>query len=391
MTAPGRAAPRKERRLPPRMYFKHGQYWYVRKNKWIGLGRDEGEAKKTWGLLEAGAIQAEDLKPEKIVTLHDLFERYGREILPEKAEKTRKDQQKQLELLDQVFGKLRPETITPVHVARYLDQRGAEAPVSANREMALLSHVFTKALRWGMATVNPCRGVERNKVKARTRYITDAEFAAILEVVPPMLRFAMQLSYYTGQRLSDVLKMRWADIDGPLPAWLAANPWQGASPLQGGPADGGNPLQGASPLPASPSYLLIEQKKTGQKLAMEIGADLRDLLVEAWAWQKEHITHTRFSRIPPKPVETIICNQQGQRYTESGMESIIKRWVPKSGIEDVHFHDIRAKAATDMADMAGHLRDIQMFLGHKTQAQTERYIKAHQVPKTRSLSRKETT
>ncbi len=366
------------------MYFKHGQFWYVRKNKWIGLGRDDGEAKKTWGLLEAGAIQAEDLKPEKIVTLHDLFVRYGREILPEKAEKTRKDQQKQLELLDQVFGKLRPETITPVHVARYLDQRGAEAPVSANREMALLSHVFTKALRWGMATVNPCRGVERNKVKARTRYITDAEFAAILEVVPPMLRFAMQLSYCTGQRLSDVLKMRWADIDGPLPAWLAANPWQG------GPADGKPTLQGANPLPASPSYLLIEQKKTGQKLAMEIGPDLRDLLVEAWAWQKEHITHPRFSRILPKPVETIICNLQGQRYTESGLESVIKRWVPKSDIEDFHFHDIRAKAATDMADMAGHLRDIQMFLGHKTQTQTERYIKAHQVPKTRSLSRNKT-
>ena len=372
------APPRKERRLPPRMYFKHGQYWYVRKNKWIGLGQDEGEAKKTWGLLEAGAVQAEDLKPQKIITLHDLFERYGREVLPEKAEKTRKDQQKQLELLDEVFGKLRPETITPVHVARYLDQRGAEAPVSANREIALLSHVYTKALRWGLATTNPCRGVERNKVKARTRYITDAEFATILEVVPPMLRFAMQLSYFTGQRLSDVLKMRWADIDGPLPSWLAGN----------APAETDSP---AALQAAAPSYLLIEQKKTGQKLAMEIGADLRDMLVEAWAWQREHITHPRFSRLPPKPVETIICNRRGQRYTESGMESIIKRWVPKSGIEAFHFHDIRAKAATDMADMAGHLREIQMFLGHKTQAQTEKYIKAHQVPKTRSLSRKETT
>jgi integrase len=354
------------------MYFKHGQYWYVRKNKWLGLGPDEGEAKKTWGLLEAGAIQAEDLKPQKIVTLHHLFERYGREVLPEKAEKTRKDQQKQLELLGEVFGKLRPENLTPVHVARYLDQRGAEAPVSANREIALLSHVYTKALRWGLATTNPCRGVERNKVKARTRYVTDAEFAAILAVVPPMLRFAMQLSYYTGQRLSDVLKMRWKDIDGPLLSWLAENPWQGASPLP-------------------PSYLLIEQKKTGQKLAMEIGPDLRDLLVEAWAWQQENITHPRFSRVSPKPVESIICNQHGHRYTESGMETQIKRWVPRSGIEDFHFHDIRAKAATDMADMAGHLREIQMFLGHKTQAQTERYIKAHQVPKTRSLSRKETT
>lgn len=355
------------RRLPVRMYFKHGQYWYVRKNKWIGLGRDEGEAKKTWGLLEAGAIQAEDLKPEKIVTLHDLFARYGREVLPEKAEKTRKDQQKQLELLDQVFGSLRPEALTPVHVARYLDQRGAEAPVSANREIALLSHAYTKALRWGMATLNPCRGVERNKVKARTRYVTDAEFARILEVVPAMLRFAMQLSYYTGQRLSDVVKMRWADIDGPL------------SRLADLPADSQD---------KSPSYLMIEQKKTGQKLAMEIGEDLQDLLVGVWAWQKGNIQYSRFSRMPPKVVETIICNQQGERYTESGLESVIKRWVPKSGVEDFHFHDIRAKAATDMADMAGHLRDIQMFLGHKTQSQTERYIKAHQAPKTRSLSRK---
>ena len=359
---------RNERRLPPRMYFKHGQYWYVRKNKWLGLGPDEGEAKKTWALLEAGTVQAEDLKPQKIVTLHDLFARYGREILPEKAEKTRKDQQRQLELLDKILGDVRPDALTPVDVARYLDQRGA--PVSANREMALLSHIYTKALRWGLATTNPCRGVERNKIKARTRYVTDAEFAAILQVVPPMLRFAMQLSYYTGQRLSDVLKMRWLDIDGPLLSWLSVSPLVDTQP------------------PDSPSYLLIEQKKTGQKLAMEVGPDLRDLLVEAWAWQQANATHPRFSRQPAKTVETIICNRFGKRYTESGMEAQIKRWVPKSGIEDFHFHDIRAKAATDMADLAGHLREIQMFLGHKTQAQTERYIKAHQVPKTRSLSKK---
>lgn len=342
------------RDLPPRMYFKHGQYWYVRKNRWIGLGKELGEAKKTWGLLEADAVQMESLKPEKIRTLHDVFGRYATEVLPGKAEKTQKDQAHQLKLLDEVFGKLAPDALTPVHVARYLDDRGA--PVSANREVALLSHVYTKALRWGYAQMNPCRGVERNKVKARSRYITDGEFAAVLEVVPAMLRFAMQLSYYTGQRLSDVLKMRWTDVEGVL--------------------------SGSD----EPAFLMIDQKKTKQKLAMEIGVDLQELLLEIRAWQEGHFKATW--RKPRKEPETVICNLRGEAYTESGMEAIIKKWVPKSGVKDFHFHDIRAKAATDMADLSAHLRDIQMFLGHKTQGQTERYIKAHQVPKTRSLSRK---
>ena len=369
------------RDLPPRMYWKHGQYWYVRKNKWIGLGKDLGEAKKTWALLESDALTAQDLRP---VTLSSLFAQYEKEILPEKAEKTQRDQRRQLLYLGEIFGKMHPDSLTPVQIAHFLDNRGAK--VAANREIALLSHVYTKALRWGLAKGNPCRGVERNKVKARTRYVTDAEFAAILEVVPPPLRFAMQLSYLTGQRLSDVLKMRWSDIDGPLRMrfTLATVPESDTTPLQGA-----DPLQGASPLPDSvPSCLLIEQKKTGQKLSMEIGPELRELLEAAWAWQLEQLAPPRYSRLPPRVAETVVCNRAGQAYTESGMETQIKRHVPKAGVEDFHFHDIRAKSATDMADMVGHLREIQVFLGHKTQAMTERYIKAHQVPRTRSLSKK---
>ena len=37
------------------------------------------------------------------------------------------------------------------------------APTHANRALALLCRMFTMAIRWGMRTDNPCKGVERNQ------------------------------------------------------------------------------------------------------------------------------------------------------------------------------------------------------------------------------------
>ena len=108
------------------------------------------------------------------------------------------------------------DAITPQDIARYRD--AGSAKVRANREIALLSHVFNMAREWGYTKrENPCRGVRKNKEVPRDFYADKAVWDAVRNAGCEELQDAMDLNYLTGQRPADVLKMRDSDLkDGAL-------------------------------------------------------------------------------------------------------------------------------------------------------------------------------
>jgi integrase len=123
------------------------------------------------------------------------------QLMPGKAARTQRDNLKELDLLRQVFGAMLIEAIKPHHVRAYLDKRGEHAKARANREKALLSHVFNKAREWGYTDApNPCQGVKGYTEKGRDRYVTDAEFAAVHAKADQTVRDAMDVALLTGQR-----------------------------------------------------------------------------------------------------------------------------------------------------------------------------------------------
>lgn len=100
------------------------------------------------------------------------------------------------------------EQITPQHVRQFMDWR-KDAPVRANREKALFSHIFNKAREWGYtAAPNPCAGVKGFTERGRDAYIEDVTYKAVWDAADWPTRDAMDLAYLTGQRPADVLKMR---------------------------------------------------------------------------------------------------------------------------------------------------------------------------------------
>ena len=147
-------------------------------------------------------------------TISDLIERYMKEVSPKKAPKTHKDEISSAKLLNNVFGKMNPADIRPAHVAKYLDKRGESAPIRANREKSLLSHMFSMAMRWGIVDSNPCKGVARNKETPRNRFVTDTElecfrgFAKSRSETGILLAEVARLAYLTGQRRGDLLRLR---------------------------------------------------------------------------------------------------------------------------------------------------------------------------------------
>ena len=207
------------RHLPPRMLqrtkkLKSGKLWvgyYYNgrdddgRRMEIPLGTDLNEAKRKWAEL--------DCKPTLVETslMQHIFDRYLREVVPTKAPRTQKDNQGSITQLRAAFDSAPIDAITPQHIAQYRDKRTAK--VRANREITLLSHIFNMAREWGYtAKDNPARGIRKNKEQPRDFYADDAVWNAVYAKGSDVLKNAMDIAYFTGQRPADVVKIKLTDI-----------------------------------------------------------------------------------------------------------------------------------------------------------------------------------
>jgi len=100
----------------------------------------------------------------------------------------------------------------------------SRTPIRANRMLSVLKAMLFKAEDWGMIPrgSNPASRVKMNKELPKQRYFSDVEqtllFAAIDDAREQMTRSkpafdAITLLFFTGCRPSEVLKLRWEDID----------------------------------------------------------------------------------------------------------------------------------------------------------------------------------
>jgi len=93
-------------------------------------------------------------------------------------------------------------------------------PATVNREMALLKHVLTKAVEWGILDHNPAKGVKLSKEKnRRLRYLMPEECKSLMEAglptklrrkdIPlPILRWIVSLALNTGMRKGELLNLK---------------------------------------------------------------------------------------------------------------------------------------------------------------------------------------
>jgi|SRR5450830_15277 len=206
-------------KLPPRMIARRrtlasgkvwvGYYYNGRgpdgERQEVPLGTDLQAAKRKWAELECAEV------PPDATLMGYAFDQYERDILPKKAPSTQRENMLCLSQLRTSFGKAPIDKISPQDIARYRDAR--TAPVRANREIALLSHVFNMAREWGYTQRdNPCRGVRKNRERPRTYYAEADVWNAVYSAGQDGLRDAMDLAYLSGQRPADVLKMSKHDI-----------------------------------------------------------------------------------------------------------------------------------------------------------------------------------
>jgi len=164
--------------------------------------------------------------PKTLVTLLDeFFQQHAEENLAPKTVERYREQAPYIspELLGKPLG-----DITPLHLNREwarLQKSGGHTrktklprPLSAKtvRNIAgVISSAFSRAIKWGLATINPVTNSEPPKVKKhRGIAFTPAQQRMAIEAAtgPWCLRTYLEVVAATGCRRGEVLALRWSDI-----------------------------------------------------------------------------------------------------------------------------------------------------------------------------------
>jgi integrase len=154
-----------------------------------------------------------------------MVERYIEEHLPKKRPRSRAEDRGLIKqwvlpaLRNAKVSEVRFEDVDSLH--RKITKAGT--PYRANRVLALLSKMFSLAVRWRWRLDNPCRTIERNPEAKRTRYLTGDELsrltAVLAEFPDQQAANIIRLLLFTGARRGETLCAKWEDFDLATGTW----------------------------------------------------------------------------------------------------------------------------------------------------------------------------
>lgn len=277
----------------------------------------------------------------KDILLVDILEKYGREVTVKKRgaakELPRVNLLKAQPKLNVTIGEATPQVIADWRDSRLKFVSGS----TVNRDLNLLSAVFNMAIKeWGIKLEhNPVHMIKRPaNPPSRQRRISEAEqsqLALMLEwdqkSIPKTnkqwVAFAFFLSLATAMRRGEVLSVKWGDIH------------------------------------LEESYIHLEMTKNG---------DARDVPLSAVAKQL-------LALLPVKGKKERLIGLNPDLLT-----SIFIKACKRAKINNLHFHDSRREATTQLSKKLANVLELSAVTGHKDLQTLKRYYK----PKAQDLAKK---
>ena len=267
-------------------------------------------------------------------TLAEMVNRYVRDVLPHKSESEHfiANQEQQLDWWKEELGSYLLFDVSPALIVEKRDllrNRGERAPATVNRYLAVLSHVYTIAVReWGWVEDNPLRKVSRLKEpRGRVRFLDDGEREALLAVCEKSelkyLSLIVILALSTGARKMEILRLRWKDVD------------------------------------LKRQTITLHETKNRERRVLPLQA-------RALQMMKEH------DKIRTMGTELVFAREKLPR-TPILFEPYWQKALEKAEIKDFRFHDLRHSAASYLAMSGATLAEIAEVLGHKTLQMVKRY------------------
>lgn len=218
-----------------------------------------------------------------------------------------------------------PETISRKEV-RLWYMSLERIPAHANKAATFLRSLYNWALRMELLTcANPSALLIRFRQDPRERFMDTQEVHRFMEGLPHLPakpRAFLLLLLFTGARMGEALKMRWADVDSATRLWRKPRTKNGTShyvplPIQ--------VMEGLAPLPRS----------------------------SEWVFPGVHGRHW------------------ARASAQKTWQLIRARW----NLNEVHLHDIRRTCASYLAIDGQNLPTIQAVLNHRSLAPTSIYAR----------------
>ena len=277
------------------------------------------------GADPVGAYQESRAAP----TIADLCARFEQDYVPRKRPSTQRGYRHQIRAdILPTIGRAKVAAVTHADVDAFHHRLSARVPTHANRVIAVLSKMFSLAVRWGWRTDNPCKGIERNQEHKRTRYLTGAELARLTNALAKLedqgAANAVRLALLTGARRGELLAASWCDFDLVTGTWTKP----GATTKQA--------TTHRVPLSEAACQLLAEMRAQADEDAEWVfparGGGHRSHINPAWNELRK-----------------------------------------AAGIPDAHLHDMRHTFASILVSSGLSLPVIGALLGHSTTTTTHRY------------------
>jgi len=308
--------------------FKKGRQWYidyyvkgVRKRKKIGPSKQVAELALKDVELKIAKGEYLGIYEDKKITLAQFAEEYLAYARANKAPMSVRRDLISLVPLTTAFPAYVSE-ITTKAIEEYKARRlETVKPATINKELALLKHMFTKAIEWGYVKQNPAKLVKLLKEPpGRLRYLTPEELTRLLDASAPHLKPIVLMAVHTGMRRREILSLRWADVD------------------------------------LRKRTITLTKTKNNERRIIPINAQLADVL-----------------RSVPLHLESpfVFCDRDGCPYDR--IDNGFRRACQRAGIVDFRFHDLRHTFASHLIMRGANLRSLQELLGHKTGKMTVRY------------------
>ena len=226
-----------------------------------------------------------------------------------------------------VFGELPLDRITRADVNRWFDEYSRTAPGGANHTLKLLRKILNHAVDSGHLETNPTQGIKRNPRPKLTRFLSGEEIYRLHHVLDHYVGLResharqvdiIRLLLLTGCRKSEIVTLRWQDVDA--------------------------------------DTLNLGDAKTGPRRIF-LNAPARAIL--------ERQPRTGSAYVFPSPMKP---RQPVSRNLP--LWYLVRR---EAGIEDVRLHDLRHTFASHAVLQGVPLPVVSTLLGHKRPSMTLRY------------------
>lgn len=335
----------------------YGMDFYANGRRYRKLvGSSKSLAEKALAKVEVEIAENKflDIKKEQRIKFEDFANEFYENHCKVNHRTPHKAAGSSLKVLRRFFSGVYLHEINPQMIEKFKRERCMEvSPSTVNRALVTLKSLFNRAADWGKFDgENPVRKVKLfPENNTRTQFLEKEEIGSLINACDDRLRPIVIVAINTGMRKSEILNLKWHDID----------------------------------FERGIIYLL--RTKNNERRDIPMNEAVKSAIVSV----KKH---------PSSPY--IFCTKKGNPFTD--IRKSYGKAIERAGIKYIVFHSLRHTFASQLVMAGVDLNSVRELLGHKSLRMTLRYshlsldhkkraveILSRQMDTFWSLEKKETT